>query len=765
MTFSIQEGQELAGRYNLLHAIGGAPAAAAMPEKWLALDSVTNERVELLLFVDSTADEARLLSAHQKVRGLIHPNIVRLIDAGAVEGILYAAQPQVRNATLLRERQGSFKANWPLLEQLLDTLTFAHGAGVAHGHLTEDAVTVSPSGDVVISGFGIPPSFVAANLPEQPDISDDIHALGILLYQSLTGNVWVPGQTFESNSPVSTATKQILMQMLDANPYTRPTDLVEVRQILSAEAQGNDATELGAPASFQRAVAPSTASTTSDPETITPTTTQGSAAHLPSRAQQQLPMSMVAGGLVFLLLLAGFVFFVLPQGQSDVQTSANQTATPAAKIEPAKQNDSVEPAADQLMTPLESAQMARFEEEGKTLATAIVRKQVELEDRGVRLWASDEFDALVKAAEDADSLYRESAFDDAMLQYQTVLAQFESLQQQIPQVLSDAIAAGEMALLNEDTINALSNWTIVTAIEPGNASHQQQLERATNMARVVAHLTQGAEFEDNGDLVAARVEYEAASKLDPLMQRASNAVSRIRNKITQSRFKDAMSEGFTQLANNNYEAARTAFSTAAGILPASSEPADGLLQIEIAQRMDTVNEYQQIAEAAMESEQWETAIEALQSVQSLDQTLLFATEGINRATARLEMKNQMQPFLTLPDAMQTDEGLAAARTLLVQASRISNQGPLLRADLTRLSRLISVARIPVPVTLTSDNRTEVTVYKIGSLGNFTEHALQLIPGRYTVVGKRRGYRDVQQKVTVVGGQVLPPVTVSCNEKI
>jgi len=39
--------------------------------------------------------------------------------------------------------------------------------------------------------------------------------------------------------------------------------------------------------------------------------------------------------------------------------------------------------------------------------------------------------------------------------------------------------------------------------------------------------------------------------------------------------------------------------------------------------------------------------------------------------------------------------------------------------------------------------TDVSIYKVGKLGNFTETELTLRPGIYVAVGSRPGYRDVR----------------------
>ena len=61
------------------------------------------------------------------------------------------------------------------------------------------------------------------------------------------------------------------------------------------------------------------------------------------------------------------------------------------------------------------------------------------------------------------------------------------------------------------------------------------------------------------------------------------------------------------------------------------------------------------------------------------------------------------------------------------------------------------------VRLTSDGATEVTLYRVGDQGRFTDRQLQLLPGRYIAVGARRGYRDVRVEFEVTPGQ---PVTVA-----
>ncbi len=82
-----------------------------------------------------------------------------------------------------------------------------------------------------------------------------------------------------------------------------------------------------------------------------------------------------------------------------------------------------------------------------------------------------------------------------------------------------------------------------------------------------------------------------------------------------------------------------------------------------------------------------------------------------------------------------------------------------------LARWLARAAIPVAVTLTSDDSTEVAIYRVGRLGTFDTHSLELHAGTYTVVGSRRGYRDVRLTLTVDPDVPSDPLDVRCTDRL
>ena len=109
--------------------------------------------------------------------------------------------------------------------------------------------------------------------------------------------------------------------------------------------------------------------------------------------------------------------------------------------------------------------------------------------------------------------------------------------------------------------------------------------------------------------------------------------------------------------------------------------------------------------------------------------------------------------------------LQQARAILALPAAIEAGGPKLQRQTGQLAQAVASFATPVTATLQSDQLTEVVVYKIGRLGAFSRRDLELRPGTYTVVGSRRGYRDVRRQLVIEPGVEPQPLSIRCEEKI
>ncbi len=168
--------------------------------------------------VERFAREARAAS------GIGHPHIVNVVDFGTLrDGSPYLVMEFLQGETLSRRlaREGSLPPEdaMAIAEQIADALQAAHALGVVHRDLKPDNVFLVPRAEgphAKLLDFGVAKVLGAARKltrtgvvfgtpqymsPEQAagqpvDHRTDIYALGLLLYEMLTGRVPFQGDSF-----------------------------------------------------------------------------------------------------------------------------------------------------------------------------------------------------------------------------------------------------------------------------------------------------------------------------------------------------------------------------------------------------------------------------------------------------------------------------------------------------------------------------------------------------------------------------------------
>ena len=70
---------------------------------------------------------------------------------------------------------------------------------------------------------------------------------------------------------------------------------------------------------------------------------------------------------------------------------------------------------------------------------------------------------------------------------------------------------------------------------------------------------------------------------------------------------------------------------------------------------------------------------------------------------------------------------------------------------------------PVDVTFKSDGKTYVSISAFKLLGLIETTTVKVVPGDYEIIGRRRGYKDVNMLLQVRSGTTPPLVTVACAD--
>jgi len=216
-----------ANRYELGDEIGHG----GMADVYLAHDRLLDRRVAVKVLLPEFASDAtnveRFRREAQAAAGLSHPHIVSVYDWGEEDDTSFIVMEYVPGQTL-REilqtygRLGSMDAA-RIAAEIADALSFAHAHGVVHRDVKPGNVLITPQGQVKVADFGIARAETSEPLtktgavlgtatyfsPEQAqgfalDGRSDVYALGVVLYEMLTGVA-----PFTASSPVSIAYKHV----------------------------------------------------------------------------------------------------------------------------------------------------------------------------------------------------------------------------------------------------------------------------------------------------------------------------------------------------------------------------------------------------------------------------------------------------------------------------------------------------------------------------------------------------------------------------
>jgi len=255
-TSGFSKTQILAGRFRILRFV----ARGGMGEVYEAEDLELNERVALKTVRFEMAEDERTVERFKReiqlARKVTHASVCRTYDVfrhadgeGAVAGrdTLVVSMEFLRGTTLARQitLDGRLKPAFalPIVEQMAAGLEAAHAAGVIHRDFKCANVILVPSPGspggfrAVITDFGLAhavtgnmasltgsldvvgtPAYMAPEQLEGKEITPatDTYALGVVMYEMLTGQV-----PFQGSTVISTALKRL------TEPAPSPRTLVE----------------------------------------------------------------------------------------------------------------------------------------------------------------------------------------------------------------------------------------------------------------------------------------------------------------------------------------------------------------------------------------------------------------------------------------------------------------------------------------------------------------------------------------------------------
>ena len=249
-------GDVLAGRYEILRFI----AFGRTGEVYEAEDRELGQRIAIKAIRAELATEDHLLWMKREVeaaRRIQHPNICRVFDLvqtqtpsrdSAVFLTMELLEGETLSAVLRREGPLTERQVFPLIRQMVAALSAAHQAGVVHRDFKSGNVMIVPrtggAPRVVITDLGLARGTAAYMAPEQirsgkVGPAADIYALGVVLYEILTGELPYPEETLApALRPLRPTWSAAISRCLEADPKRRFTDVREILTHLETRSRG-----------------------------------------------------------------------------------------------------------------------------------------------------------------------------------------------------------------------------------------------------------------------------------------------------------------------------------------------------------------------------------------------------------------------------------------------------------------------------------------------------------------------------------------------
>lgn len=379
-----------------------------------------------------------------------------------------------------------------------------------------------------------------------------------------------------------------------------------------------------------------------------------------------------------------------------------------------------------------------------------------------RSLAPNMLDAAFEAAGAGRQLLNDGNFTGAKTIFDRGFAELQRAEDVLANYVRENLLSGQKALAAGDKEGARKAFEAVLEKSPGSEVAAQGMKRAENIDRVYALLQQGASLEKEAQFARAAESYKNAFALDSFSAAAQEGQARAARLEKETKFAAAKEAADAAVQAKDWPVAIAEYENALKVYPKKSDVEALLKSTRESAHKEAVQKALAKSFEFEKNYQWREARDAYYETLQLEPDQQEAREGYTRAGTVIRALLQYEGYVQAAEQLANKADFQGAIRRFNEAMAVKPSYLVNSERVNQLHSLLMAQNKPVDVTFRSDGNTWVQITNYRQPSKFDTEVIKILPGDYEVIGRRRGYRDVQMTLQVRNGTPPPTVTVTCN---
>lgn len=419
-----------------------------------------------------------------------------------------------------------------------------------------------------------------------------------------------------------------------------------------------------------------------------------------------------------------------------------------------------------------NSEQEKFDE---TIEIDWMLKKTDAENDQMIIWANAEYKEALKTAKEAKSLKKIKDYINSEKYFTKAIKQIDVLLDNKEIILKKILDKGNKFFAHNDLIKAKEEYINAQSIDKENKLIIRKLERIERREEVISLLLQSQELEKNMELDEAIKTITKALEIEPEYGMIKEQLKYLIKKKRNNDFDIAVNMVLEALEKRNFSNAEKKLKIVKDLKANNSIIQDLEMRVKKGFKDQKIYYYKKLANRHEENEQWLMANENYNKILEIDADINEIIYKKQRVKGYIKLNKLLNNIVSKPERLQNDQIFHQSKKSLefikLELSQNNNfyykklKTPILYKKIIIAEDLIKKANTIINVTLKSDNKTEITLYRVKKLGKLIEKNITLRPGNYTIVGSKAGYRDFRKNYKIKASDKNVIIYIQCKDKI